>query len=637
MVLRSWHAAAASLMLVLAPAVFASDIAYFQQLLLAAEARGLAQHPDWHALLHYRKNLAGSSVTSEADDPAFFAAPDGKTNPAAELAATLRIFFSTEQAGDQQLPQCRFIARYHWLKEQLGFDSSRLPEQSCRRFDEWYAALNPQGLTLVFPVSYLNNPASMFGHTLLRVDAQNQTEQTRLLAYAVNYAALVGNENGIAFAVKGLIGSYAGLFSVLPYYLKVREYNDIDNRDIWEYELNFTADETHRLLTHLWELRGIRFDYFFFDENCSYHLLSLFDVARPGLQLANRFVWWAIPADTVRAVVAEQGMVKNVVYRPAASTRLLARLDGMSGEHRQLALDIADSVVPATDQALAGLPDDERAAVIELSDEYLRYEVSARKRPQGDVAALMQQLLVARSAIDVEYAPVRPDVPGVRPDQGHRTRRADVGAGTTDHQAYQELAIRPAYHDLLDADGGYQRGAEIRFFDLTLRFNDHANTLRLEDFTPVGIVSLTPRNRFTKSVSWVVAGHVTRSRLAPGVEPLIFRLDGGAGLSATTNHGALWYGLFASSLDVSGHLDKDFALGAGPDLGVLWTHTARLKTQLSARALRYALGDAHTRAEAGIWQNVSFSESGALRYGMVRHREFDHYWTESRIAWQMYF
>jgi len=36
----------------------------------------------------------------------------------------------------------------------------------------------------------------------------------------------------------------------MPYYLKVREYNDMENRDVWEYELNLSPEEIDRLLMH---------------------------------------------------------------------------------------------------------------------------------------------------------------------------------------------------------------------------------------------------------------------------------------------------------------------------------------------------------------------------------------------------
>src|SRR5690348_15259365 len=68
------------------------DRAYLADLLRRASEEKLADDRYWHLLLHYRKNLFEGS-TSEADDPGFFLAPDGKTNPQAELTATLTQLF----------------------------------------------------------------------------------------------------------------------------------------------------------------------------------------------------------------------------------------------------------------------------------------------------------------------------------------------------------------------------------------------------------------------------------------------------------------------------------------------------------------------------------------------------------------
>ena len=152
--------------------------------------------------------------TSEQDDPGFFMSPDGKTDPQAELDATLKQFFSDELVGRSRQPaQCAFIARYHWLREQLQFDETRLPPMACERFDRWFDDFEAQSITLIFPSAFLNNPASMFGHTLLRVDQKGQTEQTRILAYTINYAADVPPDAGMAYPIRGIFGGYSGYFS----------------------------------------------------------------------------------------------------------------------------------------------------------------------------------------------------------------------------------------------------------------------------------------------------------------------------------------------------------------------------------------------------------------------------------------
>ena len=273
----------------------AVDAVYLDELRQRAASLELHRQRYWHLLLHYRATLAG--YASEADEAGFFLAANGKTDPKAELEATLTKFFSTELVGRSRQPaRCAFIARYHWLKAALAIDEARLPPQSCERFHAWFKELNPASITLIFPSAYMNNPSSMFGHLLLRVDQKGQTEQTRLLAYTVNYAADVTSDNGFVFAVLGLTGGFKGYFSTHPYYVKATEYGDFENRDLWEYRLNLTEDQVERLLMHTWEMGNASFDYFFFKENCAYHILSLLELANLEIHLTDRFWFYTFPS-----------------------------------------------------------------------------------------------------------------------------------------------------------------------------------------------------------------------------------------------------------------------------------------------------------------------------------------------------
>src|SRR5687768_4958877 len=141
---------------------------YLAELQQRAGQKNLAHERLWHLLLKYnRKPLVG--VVSEADGMDFFNSPQGKTDPEAELQATLAAFFVplTEVKEGEEHPQCNFPARFKWLSQQLAFDPARLKIQTCDRLDRWMKTLDPAGATLVFASYFMNNPASMFGHTLL--------------------------------------------------------------------------------------------------------------------------------------------------------------------------------------------------------------------------------------------------------------------------------------------------------------------------------------------------------------------------------------------------------------------------------------------------------------------------------------
>ena len=92
---------------------------------------------------------------------------------------------------------------------------------------------------------------------------------------------------------------------------------------------------------HIWELRQAYANYYFIDENCSYQLLALLEVARPRLDLTRHFQWWAIPVDTVRSVIEQKGLLARAVYRPSARAAVDYRLRRLNAHKRGLAYDLA--------------------------------------------------------------------------------------------------------------------------------------------------------------------------------------------------------------------------------------------------------------------------------------------------------
>ncbi|MDO9080800.1 MAG: DUF4105 domain-containing protein, partial [Desulfuromonadales bacterium] len=227
----------------------------------------------WQVLMHYRQQ--GDRFTSLIDDPKFFLAPQGKTDPQAELNASLEALLFPVKIDDEHF-RCRFPARTEWLISVLDLNELALPQPHCRKLNETLTSVDPRSVVLVFPAAHNNGPASMFGHTLLRVGSSYKSP---LLSAAVNYAANDTDSNGLLYAFKGIFGFYPGYFALLPYYEKLNDYSGVEHRDIWEYTLNLNPEESRRLMLHTWELQSISSDYYFFDENCSFMLLFLLEAA----------------------------------------------------------------------------------------------------------------------------------------------------------------------------------------------------------------------------------------------------------------------------------------------------------------------------------------------------------------------
>jgi hypothetical protein len=619
---------------------------YLDELVAAARSRRLADERGWHALLYYQPDTLGRGVTSLADTPEFFLAPEGRTDPAAELDATLAAFFEPPATDDAiEHPQCRYPARFAWLDAQLGFDPARLPRQPCPLLAVFRQDLGPvHGVSLIFPEAYMNNPASMFGHTLLRLDAAPWDERERardLLAYAINFAADTGNDGGALFAVKGLTGSYTGRFSIAPYYDKVKQYGDWESRDIWEYRLDLTPDEIELLILHVWEMRTVGFDYYFFTENCSYALLGLIEVARPELDLRGRFRGWAIPADTLREVFRETGLASQVVFRPSADTRLRSRAARLTLEQQRLARELAHGGRRPDDPAVAALPDETRALLLTVAYDELRRDATIEKAAERREPSLA--LLQARSRVPVkgEAAPP-PPTPAVQPHEGHETARVRFGSGWRDGRFFVEGRVRPAFHDLLDPLGGYTPGAQIDFLDVALRWYPDGDDLELHELTLVDIVSIAPRDVLFRPISWKASTRLVR-RLAPRGdgelrEAYFWRTNGGGGLATQLGPRALAYGFLEATADVSGALDPEWAIGAGVTAGLFVGDPAdRWRAHLHAGAMGFALGDDHLALSLGLDQRLRLSRNLALELSLGVQREFDETWTEVGLYLRRYF
>lgn len=621
--------------------VIAEENQYLQQLIQQSRELHLAEHGEWLNLLHYKPYVYWPGSRSLADDPSFFNASDGKTNSASELEATLKAFFlQTEESDKQQNPQCRFVARYHWLNQFLKFDAARLPPQTCKRFDAWKKAINPNEMTLVFPSSYINSPASMYGHTLLRIDAKDQDERTRLLAYTIGYAASTNESNGLLFAYMGLTGGYPGVFLTAPYYLKVSEYSDMENRDIWEYRLNLTAEEIERAMMHIWELGPTYFEYYFLDENCAYHLLSVLEVARPRLKLTDEFRWWAIPSDTVRAVTEKTDLLKQTIYRPANATVIMQRLRSMSPTLRKLSLALSQEKIQPDNADIHLLVPEQQAQVLELSQDYVTY-LRASKGDTPAYSKLSRTLLLARSNLDAPSAVPPVEVPEVRPDQGHKSLRLGMGGGNRDGVPYQEISVRPAYHDQSDPGAGYIRGAQIQFFNFTLRHYGGAEGARVEEFVPLDIYSLAPRNDFFQSLSWKVNVGWARKHMPDGNEPLVTRLNAGGGYAwdvpSLDNPLAQAYAFLDATLESAAQYTGHYALGMGPAVGVIADISSAWRMNAYARVQRFGLGEAHTTAELSLLQRYTLGAQTAARLEVTRKMEFDFFSTDVKISLQQYF
>ena len=588
---------------------------YLQDLLQRAHAAALHEERYWRLLLHYRPNWI-TGYESEIDEPGFFLSPQGKTDAKAELDATLTGFFSAEPVGRSRQPaRCAFIARYEWLKAALGIDETRLPSEPCERFHAWYRELNPDSLSLIFPSAFLNNPASSFGHLLLRVDQTGQTEATRILAYTINYAAELPPDTGVEYVYLGVFGGYTGYFSTLPYYLKAKEYGDFENRDIWEYRLNFTRDQLHRVLLHAWEMGNASFDYYFFKENCAYHIVALLDLADANLGLADRFRFYTFPSDAVRAIAETPNLVQEAVFRPSRRSKVVRGREALSEEERDWLEQIIDDPNVAQSDAFARSIPARKAAVLDVASDYLLYRAATESDP-APFETQLRTVLLARSQLAPSAPPVIFKPFSGPPDRGHNILRTGIGIGWREGEFFSEANVRLAFHDLLDPEYGYTPDAQIEALSVALRHYPRRRHTRIDRFTLLNVTSLFPVDPLFFKPSWKIDSGFDTIQRKDCRFCRVGRLNGGIGL-AVERHWVkreVYFGFAEAVAEYGRAFDRSYRIGAGLSVGALADITDRWKISAVTTYLGFPLGDKGPEWRASIQQRFSLSKDLALRF-----------------------
>ncbi len=496
-------------------------VLFLPSLSFSFDTAQLSKERYWQQLLHFRDGK------SEIDSKEFFLSPKGKTDAKAELEATLEAIYTPRaglRAHDKKV-FCKFPARVKWLYEKIP---SLENYQSCKALENFIENYQASKAVLVFPTAHINSPASMFGHTFLRLDDK---KGLALTANAVNYAAKTTESNGLIFAYQGLFGGYEGRYSVLPYYKKIKEYNNLERRDIWEYTLNLNKVELRRLLTHLYELKDMYADYFFFTENCSYNLLWLLEVARPNTHLVDKFSIKAIPIDTIRAV-KEVGFIQEVDFRPSKTKRIKSLL-------------FEEKRAKGTFK---------EAYKAELEVELLQLERTQNKIDKKSYIKELMERLGKRSTL-----PTLPKLAIKRPPNpllGHKSTRVEVGI---DDKKALEFGFKLAFHDIYDVEKGFISGAYIDFFHLLLS-KEQSGDIKLKNLNLININSYAPRDKIFKPFSWGVQVGAEAFRNQTYV-----KLKGEVGLSYAYHDRLFGFIMIRPSF----YYHDSLLAGVGPKLGMI--------------------------------------------------------------------
>jgi hypothetical protein len=434
------------------------------------------------------------------------------------------------------------------------------------------------GPTVVYSANYLNNPASAFGHTFLRIHRRRPagaSDPRERLDYGIDYIAITDTKNPFLYAFKGLTGLFPGRLRFHSYEYKMQEYGNYEARDLWEYDLALTAPEVTRLVLHLWELIATHFDYYYLTKNCSYYVLAAIEAAAPRLDLISRLHTVVLPKDTIRALSSVPGLVRGIEYRPSLRSRFRAQVARLGPREKDMAQSL--TLDPA-----ASMPSDfstlESVATLDTAVLVLEARFAKQMESGNDTNAVAARasLRTRRALLSASPPPLPPEPPVDKaPERGHASRRFALGTGMTTQygDGFGTLGYRLALHDLADPPDGEPELLQVQFLDVRVRYAIARRALTLDSLTFADVLALNPLTRYEKAPSWRTRAFGVRLHDRGCPDCFAHGLDAAVGgtLATENEHAAIFfmadtYVAFAGDLDGIG--GSFVRLGVGPLAGL---------------------------------------------------------------------
>jgi hypothetical protein len=505
----------------------------------------------WITLLH------ADPVThkSKIDGEQFFLSPKGKTDPGAEFNSTYETFLNPEiKAGWFHYPaQCVFKARFEFFKK-LGLINP-LTIIDCKELDDWKKGLNAESLSVVFSSSFPNNPSSMFGHTLIRINQKNKKND--LLDYSVSFSAITdGNDSGLVHAYKGLFGGYKGILEVSKYYTKVNEYNNGESRDLIEYKLKLSDEEVDKFINHVWEIYQTTYaDYYFSDENCSSFLADLLEVAMQNhLNLHPR--WFYLPSDLMNMIMQNSGLVTEVHGRKSLKKEVEQRLESLDEvQLKKLKKWLSEDGI---DENLTEKDVKTIDALTNILD-YKRYLKKENFKISDSLK--LRKALVKRSNIKISSETL-PEIKFTnRPELSHNPHQWHLNLKNEMKHQMLALGIKSGYHDIMGNDLGLDPFSHFNFLGASFIYDQNIKKFSYDEILAVDLISLHPFTFYDPQFSW--KAKLIANRIDLATCDLCHKLEGSVagGFSLPINHFGM-ANIFAGAFgEVSKQFERGFKLG----------------------------------------------------------------------------
>lgn len=449
----------------------------FNEALDKATLLSLHDNSQWHTLIH----LSNDEFNIKDDR---FLLSGKKKSSRNELTQTLKLFY---EQPDEAL--CRYPARFTFLNAHLAFRPEITQEtlfDHCEELSKFLDYVPFETLKLNYASEVLSSASSMMGHTFLSAEGKNI--KGNAVTHSISFFTEIKTFNPLSLIYDGVIGGMPGFFMVRPYKVDKVQYIEKEQRNLWTYELSLTPDEKQLIQLHIWELRGVDFDYLFQSYNCATLTLYLLALANPNI--LDEIQLFVSPVDVIKASNKHNLIANESVY--------LANEWELSMLEEQLPNNVLENIQAfILHNSELNLPNDTNLNL--LAVRYLEL-LLAREDATGDMdrkrlSAAINKQKDLNSELTIDLTDYK------NPIKKPQDSILRLSIEEQFDNAVYNLTFLPASHLLSGDNRQYLSESELKIGEISIQLDTQRNDIDINNFTLYGVKSYIPSTPLSPQTS----------------------------------------------------------------------------------------------------------------------------------------
>lgn len=485
-----------------------------------------------------------------------------------ELKLTIELFKQPNNDG-----LCRFPARNLFLSAN-GILDKATPEdyKKCKKFYNYKIKVPFDKLKLVYASEVLSSASSMMGHVFLKAEGINNNDN--FVNHSISFFTQYDSFNPFKLVYDGLYGGMEGFFIVRKYEKDLKNYLIQEQRNVFEYEINYDGFSKKLIKFHIWELKDIDIGYLFQSYNCATLTQNILSLGNEKLN--DNLSLFITPKDVVKSMYNAKNIGEQKVN--------LSHKWKIAFLEQELGSEIVDSVITELNTTqnfhdlLLNIPLSKRELVIEyLESILLRNSTDTVKK--SFLLSKLNRYKNLNNKIFIDFNQHNNPINSLSDSIFTTSYIYENKVGNHTVSRYVDFSYLPASHLLRSDNKEFLSESELKIGETKIRINLDNGNAELRELTLYSVTSLVPNRKIKSELSgYFNFGYKHTYDNLLRDDGYVF-IEAGLGKTIKIHRDIMAYGIINTGLGVRKNNTK---LNFQPKIGAIFKIIGNLKVNLEA-------------------------------------------------------